>query len=146
MSDTEIFNKTPTGRVRVKVCGVTSAADATAAADAGVDAIGLMFAAHSKRRVTPAQAAEIAAAVPPFISRVALFVDNEAEEIERVLAAVAIDMIQFHGSESPAFCSRFATPYIKAVPMGEPGVNVTDWAGRYPDARAFLLDANRVGE
>jgi phosphoribosylanthranilate isomerase len=133
-------------RVRVKVCGLTSVADAQAAAFAGVDAIGLMFAWDSARRIAPACAAAIAAAVPPFVARVALFLDNDAAEIERILEQVPVDAIQFHGSEPAAFCDRFGKPYIKAVPMGEPGVRLADWTDRYPRAAAFLLDANRIGE
>ncbi|MGB7757378.1 MAG: phosphoribosylanthranilate isomerase [Salinisphaera sp.] len=133
-------------RVRTKICGVTAVADARAAAVAGADAIGLVFAATSKRCITAAQGAEIAAAVPPFVSRVALFMDNDVDEIARVLATVPIDVIQFHGAESAVFCNGFNRPYIKAVPMGEPGVSLADWAERYPQAAAFLLDANRVGE
>ncbi|AWN17450.1 phosphoribosylanthranilate isomerase [Salinisphaera sp. LB1] len=133
-------------RVRTKICGVRSVADARAAAAAGADAVGLVFAAASKRRITAAQGAEIAAALPPFVSRVALFMDNDPDEIARILATVAIDVIQFHGAESADFCNAFDRPYIKAVPMGEPGVKLTDWAERHPRATAFLLDANRVGE
>ncbi|HET7314378.1 phosphoribosylanthranilate isomerase [Salinisphaera sp.] len=136
----------PVSRVRTKICGVTSVADARAAAAAGADAIGLVFAANSKRRVTPARAAEIAAAVPPFISCVALFMDNGADEIAQVLATVPIDLIQFHGAEPAAFCDGFDRPYIKVVPMGEPQTRLADWAERYPRAAAFLLDANRIGE
>lgn len=136
----------PVNRVRTKICGVTSVADARAAVAAGADAIGLVFAARSKRRITPAQAAEIAAAVPPFVARVALFMDNDAEDVAQTLAVVPIDVIQFHGAEPAAFCNAFDRPYIKAVPMGEPGVRLADWADRHPRATAFLLDANRVGE
>lgn len=133
-------------RVRTKICGVTSVADAQAAVAAGADAIGLVFAAASARRIDIARAATIAAAVPPFVARVALFMDNAADEITAVLAAVEIDVIQFHGSETPEFCEGFARPYIKAVPMGEPGVRLADWARRHPHAAGFLVDANRIGE
>ncbi|WP_051882753.1 phosphoribosylanthranilate isomerase [Salinisphaera hydrothermalis] len=136
----------PVNRVRTKICGVTSPADARAAAAAGADAVGLVFAERSTRRVTTECAAEIAAALPPFVSRVALFMDNDAREIADVLDAVPLDFLQFHGAEPASFCNGFDRPYIKAVPMGEPGVRLTDWAERYPRASAFLLDANRVGE
>lgn len=133
-------------RVRTKICGVTGVADARAAAAAGADAIGLVFAARSTRRITPEEGAEIAAAVPPFVARVALFMDNDGDEIARILARVPVDVIQFHGAESAAFCSGFDRPYIKAVPMGEPDVRLAQWAERHPRASGFLLDANRVGE
>lgn len=135
-----------TNRVRTKICGVTRVADARAAVAAGADAIGLVFAAPSRRLITAERAAEIAAAVPPSVARVALFMDNDADQIARVLATVPIDLIQFHGAEPAAFCQRFDRPYIKSVPMGEPGVELADWAERYPHAAALLLDANRSGE
>lgn len=133
-------------RVRTKICGVNCTDDACAAVAAGTDALGLVFAAGSQRRVTIEQAGRIAAAVSPFVTRVALFKDNEADEIARVLAAVPIDLIQFHGAETAAFCDRFDRPYIKSVPMGEPGTKLAGWAARYPRAAGFLLDANRIGE
>lgn len=133
-------------RVRVKVCGITSVADARVAVAAGADAIGLVFAHNSSRLITPERAAEIAAALPPFVARVALFLDNDAEEVARILAQVPIDTIQFHGGESAQFCDRFDKSYIKAVPMGEPGMKLTDWAENHPRASALLLDANRIGE
>ena len=97
-------------RVRTKICGVTRVADARAAAAAGADAIGLVFAAASKRGVTPSQAAEIAADVPPFVTRVALFMDNTAEEIAAVLDTVAIDVIQFHGARVAGFLQCLRSP------------------------------------
>lgn len=135
-----------THRVRTKICGVTTPADARAAAAAGADAIGLVFAAGSSREISIAQAAAIIAALPPFVARVALFMDNEASRVEQVLAELPIDLLQFHGSESAAFCAGFERPFAKAVPMGEPGVRLTDWAERYQQAAALLLDANRVGQ
>lgn len=133
-------------RVRSKICGMTRADDARAAAEAGADAIGLVFAAPSRRRITIERAVQIARATPPFVTRVALFMDNDADEIARVLADVPVDMLQFHGAEPAGFCNRFDRPYIKSVPMGEPDVRLRDWADRYPDAAALLLDANRAGE
>ncbi|WP_423823938.1 phosphoribosylanthranilate isomerase [Salinisphaera sp. SPP-AMP-43] len=135
-----------TNRVRTKICGVTTAADAQAAAAAGADAIGLVFAAGSSRAISIARAGEITAALPPFVARVALFMDNEARLVEQVLASLPIDLLQFHGSESAAFCASFDTPFAKAVPMGEPGVRLVEWAERYDRAAALLLDANRVGQ
>lgn len=133
-------------RVRVKICGVTSIADGLAAAEAGADAIGLVFHEASSRAIAPAQASDIARAMSPFITRVALFMDADASTIRGVLANVEIDLLQFHGGETPAFCRQFAKPYMKAVPMGEPDIDLTQWADKYDDARALLLDANRAGE
>lgn len=133
-------------RVRVKICGLCSASDAEAAARAGADAIGLVFYAASSRLVSLPQAQAISARIPPFVSRVALFLDAEAEHISRVVSALRPDMLQFHGRETPAFCRRFGVPYIKAVPMGDDDIVLADWARAYHDAKALLLDAHRAGD
>lgn len=133
-------------RVRVKICGLTSPRDARLAAFAGADAVGLVFTRRSKRQIDIAQAQAIAAALPPFIARVALFMDDGADLVDEVLAHVPIDVLQFHGRETAEFCQRFARPYLKAVPMGEPGVSLAQWARDHAQAQALLLDANRLGE
>jgi len=132
-------------RVRVKICGLCSAAEARAAAYAGADAIGLVFYAASARKVSVQQARAISAAVPPFVSRVALFLDAPAEEVAQVVAELRPDMLQFHGREPAAFCRQFGVPYIKAVPMGDNDIVLADWAASYHDAGALLLDAHRAG-
>lgn len=133
-------------RVRVKMCGVCSPEDAIAAAAAGADAIGLVFYARSSRCVSLQQAQAISAALPPFVSRVALFLDAPAAKIEQVVAQLRPDVLQFHGREQPASCRRFGVPYIKAVPMGNDDIVLADWAHAYHDARALLLDAHRAGD
>ena len=131
-------------RTRIKLCGMTRVDDALAAARLGADAIGLIFAAASPRRVDAGQAAAIARAMPPFVTRVALFLDQPADEIEQVLATVPIDLLQFHGREEAAFCRRFHRPWIKVVPMLDVD-DVGAFAARYPDAAGFLLDSHRAG-
>jgi phosphoribosylanthranilate isomerase len=126
-------------RVRVKICGITRADDARAAADAGADAIGLVF-ADSPRRVTPGQARAICAAVPPFITVVGLFVDAPAALIREVLGQVPLDLIQFHGRETPEDCRAFGRRYIKAIHMKD-GLDVKAEAQRYADAAGVLLDS-----
>lgn len=136
-------------RVRVKICGLCSTADARAAASAGADAIGLVFYEPSSRYVTLTQALEISAAVPPFVSRVALFLDATAAEVTEVCERLRPDLLQFHGRETPAFCRRFGVPYIKAVPMADMAETQTDlsqWAADYHDARGLLLDAHSAGK
>jgi len=123
----------------VKICGITRPEDALAAARAGAHAIGLVFYAPSPRYVTPARAAEIIRALPPFITTVALFVDAPAEEIRLTLATAPAGLLQFHGSETPEFCRQFNRPYVKAVRMG-PGVDLLQYARDYHDAKALLLD------
>lgn len=127
-------------RVRVKICGITRAEDGVAAAQAGADAIGLVFYAPSPRAVSIAQARVITASLPPFVSVVGLFVDADAEQIHAVLEQVPLDLLQFHGDECPAECGDFGRPYIKAVRMRE-GLDVRAYARTYPDAAGLLLDA-----
>lgn len=127
-------------RTRVKICGITRIDDGLVAAQAGADAIGLVFAA-SPRQVRPEQARSIAAAMPPFVTVVGLFVDAEAEAVRAILGSVRLDLLQFHGSEAPDYCRQFSKPYIKAVSMRE-GVNVSATAAAYADAAGLLLDTH----
>lgn len=124
-------------RVRVKICGITRAGDAEAAALAGADAIGMVFHPQSRRAVDEARAREIVAALPPFVSSVALFVDPAPERVREVLERVRPDLLQFHGHEDEPFCVQFGVPYIKALHLG--GAGPAD-AGVHPAARALLLD------
>ncbi|MCK4742780.1 MAG: phosphoribosylanthranilate isomerase [Sulfuriflexus sp.] len=124
---------------RIKICGITRPEDAIAVADAGADAIGLVFYPKSPRAVTIEQAQAICAVLPPFITVVALFVDAEHFEIEDVLAGVPIDLLQFHGSETPAQCAAFTTPYIKAIRMRE-DADLSDAVQQYSSARGLLVD------
>ncbi|OOG22332.1 N-(5'-phosphoribosyl)anthranilate isomerase [Thioalkalivibrio denitrificans] len=131
-------------RTRVKICGVTRVEDALAAAEAGADAVGFVFYAKSPRAVSPEVAREIALALPPFMSRVGLFVDAPSETVAAVLQQVPLDLLQFHGSESPAYCGRFGRPYLKAVPMAE-GTDPVAYMDAYPEAAGFLLDSHGNG-
>src|SRR6185295_11901077 len=88
---------------------------ARAAADAGADAIGFVFWSGTPRVVSAAHAAAIAATLPPFVSTVGLFVDPTPDEVRTALAAVPLDLLQFHGDETPEFCRSFGRPYVKAV-------------------------------
>lgn len=132
-------------RTRIKICGITRVADAIAAAQAGADAIGMNFWRGTPRCVDIARAREIVAALPPFVTRVALFVDPGADEVRTVLDAVAVDVLQFHGNESREMCAAFARPYLKAVPVKD-GVDLLEYAARYGDASGFLFDTFRAGD
>lgn len=126
-------------RVRVKFCGMTNFADAKLACDLGVDAIGLIFYGDSPRNVTLEEAAAISRQLPPYVSKVALFVDSSTHFVTSVLNAVAIDILQFHGQEPAAFCRSFGKPYIKVIKVGEePITNRIEQ--EYPDASGFLFD------
>ena len=126
--------------VRVKICGITRIEDALAAAAAGADAIGLVFYAKSPRAVDIEQAREILAVLPPFVTSVGLFVDAERSELERILASVPLDLLQFHGDESVQQCEAFGRPYIKALRV-KAGDDIAAQVARYPSAQGILLDA-----
>lgn len=130
----------PASRTRVKICGITREEDALAAAEAGADAIGLVFYAKSSRNITIEQAKRIVAGLPPFVVSVGLFVNPAAAEVEAVIRQVGLDLLQFHGDESPGFCQGFSRPYIKALRM-KPGVDAAVFATSHPAARGLLLDA-----
>src|SRR6476660_7441183 len=101
-------------RTRVKICGLREALHAVVAADAGADAIGLVFYRESPRFVTPGAAAHIVAVLPPFVMAVGLFVDAGEAKVRETLEQVHLDLLQFHGSETPEFCASFGVPYVRA--------------------------------
>ncbi len=131
-------------RTRVKICGITRTEDALAAARLGADAIGLVFYAPSPRAVSIAQARAICAALPPFVTPVGLFVNAAEAEVQAVLEAVPLGLLQFHGDETPAECERYGRPWIKALRMA-PGLDVAAEARRYGSASGILLDAWQAG-
>jgi phosphoribosylanthranilate isomerase len=138
------MNATEQRRTRAKICGITRLEDGLAAAAAGADAIGLVFYEKSPRAVTAAQAARICAALPPFVTTVGLFVNAAEDEVGAVLSQAPLDLLQFHGDETAAYCRRFARPYIKAVRMAD-GVDLNTIAAEYGDARGLLLDSYQKG-
>ena len=127
-------------RTRVKICGITRVEDALAAARAGADAIGFVFWRGTPRFVDHGLARSIAAALPPFVSIVGLFVDPAADEVRSALGAVPLSILQFHGHEPPALCRAFDRPYLKAIPVG-PGTDLLESVSLYGDAAGILLDA-----
>jgi phosphoribosylanthranilate isomerase len=130
---------------RVKVCGITRVADALAAAAAGVDAIGLNFWPGTPRRIDFEAARAIVAAVPPMVVVVGLFVDPAAADVRAAQEAVALDVLQFHGDEPPAFCRAFGRRYMKAIAAKE-GVDLLRCAERYADAAGLIFDAHVPGD
>lgn len=126
-------------RTRVKICGITRVEDATACAQAGADAIGLVF-ARSPRQVSAEQAAAIVRTLPPFVASVALFVNPEAAAVAAVIEQARPALLQFHGEESPEFCRSFGVPYLKAVRV-RPETDLLQYAASFADARGLLLDA-----
>ena len=128
-------------RTRVKICGITRPEHASAAAQAGADAIGLMFYEPSPRYVTPARARAVCAALPPLVSVVGVFVNPQPGEIETVVEGLPVDLLQFHGEEPPELCAGTGKPYVKAVRVRSRD-DIVEAAARYTDARALLLDAH----
>lgn len=131
-------------RTRTKICGITRIEDAQAVVANGADAIGLVFYAKSPRNVSVEQAAEIVASLPPFVDAVGLFVDADMAQVRDVLHRVRLDLLQFHGSESPAYCQAFDFPYIKAVRV-RPETNLLQYAADFASAGGLLLDAYQEG-
>ena len=126
--------------VRVKICGITRLEDALHAINAGADALGLVFYDKSPRHVSALQAAAICAALPPFITRVGLFVDASVDFVKSVLQTVPLDLLQFHGDETPAYCAQFGKPYIKAVRV-QAATDLLKYAADFDAACGLLLDA-----
>ncbi|MGH1373526.1 MAG: phosphoribosylanthranilate isomerase [Cellvibrionaceae bacterium] len=129
---------------RVKICGITSVDDAVAVCGAGADAIGLVFYAKSPRNVSIEIAAEIARSVGPYCTVVGLFVNAEAEFVNRVLGRVGLHVLQFHGDETDEYCRQFQRPFYKAIRMKE-DLDVNVAMAKFPSAVAILLDAYRPG-
>jgi len=100
--------------VNVKICGITSETDGLVAAEAGANAIGLMFWEQSPRYVTLEQAARISRALPPFVLRTGVFVDPPEDLVVHAIAACGLNLLQFHGNETPEFCLQFGLMTMKA--------------------------------
>lgn len=131
--------------VHLKICGITRPEDGSLAAELGADALGLVFYPQSPRYVMESQAREVVAVLPPFVNVVGLFMNAEPGFVNRVLSAVPLDMLQFHGDETPEYCASFGRRYIKAVPMMD-NTDVAAYTERFTTAAGFLLDAIRPGE
>ena len=142
-----------THRTRIKICGLTREADVDACMAAGVDAVGFVLYAPSPRAVSIERAAELAKRLPPFVTPVLLFVNPNASEVIAACEAVAGATLQFHGDESPAFCTdmrqRTGSPYLRAarIPLGPEAqqFDLVKYAHNYSDAQAILLDAHVQG-
>jgi len=132
------------GRTRVKICGLTGREDVDAAVEAGADAIGLVFAPRSPRRLHADEARDLVAQIPAFVTCVGLFQDQDFAEVSSILERVPIGLLQFHGTESADFCAQFARPYLKAVSMVVPdALKVAEM--NFADARGLVLDSHEPG-
>ncbi len=128
-------------RTRIKICGITRPGDAVAAAQAGADAIGLVFYPPSPRFLNVERAREIRDALPPFVQAVALFVNPDAAQVAQVIGRVHPALLQFHGEETPEFCGQFGLPYVKACRVGQ-GVDLLKYLRPFSAASGWLLDAH----
>jgi phosphoribosylanthranilate isomerase len=128
----------------VKICGITRTADAAAAAQAGADAIGLVFYPQSPRFLSIERAREIRDALPPFVQTVALFVNPDAALVAQVIGRVHPAMLQFHGDEPPDFCAQFGLPHVKAYRMkgGVTPAAALEYLRPFSRAAAWLFDSH----
>ncbi len=127
----------------IKVCGITSEADAEAAIASGADALGFMFYAPSPRCVSRSEVRRIVAHLPPFVARVGVFVDATVAEIRRAVAECGLDTLQLHGGESPEFCRQFAPlAVVKAFRVSGP--DSLQQLAEYGNL-AWLLDSHVAG-
>lgn len=131
-------------RVRVKICGITRVEDALNAVEQGADAIGLVFYEPSPRNVEILQAIEIANKIPAFVTVVGLFVNAEPEFVRKVITQVKLDLLQFHGEESPQECASYGLPFIKAIRV-KSDTNLVQCAKDFSAAKALLLDTYTEG-
>lgn len=128
--------------IKIKICGITNLDDALAAAENGADALGFNFYKKSPRYVDPGKAAEIIHQLPPFITPVAVFVNEREEKIRDIQFTTGIKVLQFHGDERPEFCDRFATRVIKAFQVKDKE-SIKHMAHFH--VGAFLLDSYKDG-
>lgn len=125
---------------RVKICGLTRVEDVKAAVAKGADALGFVFYEPSSRAVTIEQAKVLAGHVPAFVSVVGLFVNPSEEQVREALDRIPLDLLQFHGDETPEFCSRFGRRWIKAVRVQQAG-QIEKALSDYHGASGLLVDA-----
>ena len=131
-------------RTRIKICGLTREADIDAAVEAGADAVGFVFYPASPRRIGVELAARLADRLPPFVLPVGLFVNANPGSVQEAVDAIPQLLLQFHGDETPADCKRYGRPYLRAARMA-PGFDLLDFAARFSQAQALLLDADVAG-
>ncbi|KAF1008456.1 MAG: N-(5'-phosphoribosyl)anthranilate isomerase [Luteibacter sp.] len=130
---------------RIKCCGLTRIDDVQRAARLGADAVGFVMTRRSKRFVDPVAAATLRDVVPPFVTTVALVMDDDRAYIDEILRVLRPDLLQFHGEETDDFCASFGVRYLKAVAMGE-GASALPRLRAYPRAVGLLLDGHGLGE
>ena len=134
-------------RTRIKFCGFTRAGDVRLAGELGVDAVGFVFAPNSSRRIAPEAARSLRDALAPLVDAVALFMDNDIDDVRSAISQARPTLLQFHGEEDDVFCRRFGLPYLKGIGMGGDEAAMTGRMlhARYPHAAGFVLDGHAPG-
>ena len=132
-------------RTRIKFCGITRLADAAAAIDLGVDAIGLILVPGSPRELNLQQARLIRKSLPPLVTAVVLLRNPVAALVHQVVQELQPDLLQFHGEESAEFCDRFGLRYVKAIAMRDARQPVGELIRPYAGAAALLFDGHQAG-
>ena len=125
--------------VRIKICGITRLEDAEQAVSLGVDALGFVFFMRSPRYIEPTVAADIIRKLPPFVTKVGLFVNAAMDHVKEISEATQIDLIQYHGDETPSFCAESPRSWVKAIRVRD-GMDFAGEFARYRDASAIFLD------
>jgi len=129
--------------VRVKICGITNLEDAAAAVEAGADALGFVFYGNSPRYISPKDARSIISELPPFVTVVGVFVDEEAGRVREIAAGAGLGVVQLHGHETPDYCADMGLSVIKALRVrGER--DILEMASY--NVAAFLLDTYKKGQ
>ncbi len=127
-------------RTRIKICGITREEDLHSAVLLGADALGLVFYPPSPRCLDAPRAAQLARLMPPFVTAVGLFVNQDARDVQSILKAVPLQLLQFHGEEDDGYCAQFGLPYVKAARV-RPGLDLLEYAESFPGSCGLLLDA-----
>jgi len=105
--------------IKIKICGITNMEDARVASDLGADALGFIFYKESKRNVSPETVKDIISELPPFITKVGVFVNSDLDEILSIKEQTGIDIAQLHGDETPEFCGTIPFKIIKVIRIKE---------------------------
>jgi len=129
---------------RIKICGITRIEDVQAVVQSGANALGLVFYSKSPRAVSIEQAVAILQSLPPFITSVGLFVNASTDDVKHIINNTKLDLLQFHGEETPDYCAQFSRPYIKALRMS-PDLDLEQSIQAYTTAQGILLDTYQAG-
>jgi phosphoribosylanthranilate isomerase len=129
-------------RIKVKICGITNVEDALAAVQAGADALGFIFYKKSPRYILPGAAGPIIAALPPFVTPVGVFVNEELQTVRSIMDTCGLGIAQLHGDENASYCQELSRPVLKALRLKDRGslLSLAEYQGR-GGVRGFVLDA-----